>query len=197
MDLVRPVLDAVVLHVVGEAVDPVAEGGELGPHARFGVVHQIVRGLAERLGPVFLDQRSEPGRAHVDSADEGAEVAVVGAGRAVVGEQQLPHLDHVLAALLNLDRGDAHAFVEDLGGLAGEAAGHHAAHLRHVADGDGVAHELAPVEHGLDEGVLGRVHAAPVGVVVDDDVAFLDLIVRNFLGRGLQDQRPSRRSVRG
>ena len=140
-------------------------------------------------GPYFSISAVRLRGAHVDGADEGAEVAVVGARRAVVGEQQLPHLDHVLAALLDLDRGDAHALVEDLGGLAGEAAGDHAAHLRHVADGDGVAHELAPVEHGLDEGVLGRVHAAPVRVVVDDDIAFLDLVVGDLLGRGLQDQR--------
>ena len=142
-------------------------------------------------GPYFSISAASLRRAHVDGADEGAEIAVVGTRGAVVREHELPHLDHVLAPLLDLDRGDAHALVEDLRGLAGEAAGHHAAHLRHVSDGDGVAHELALVEDGLDEGVLGRVHAAPVGIVVDDDVAFLDLVVRNFLGRGLQDERQS------
>ena len=188
---VGAVLDAVVLHVVREAVDAVLEGGELGPHARLGVVHQVGHGAVEGLRPVLLDQRLEPGRAHVDRRDQRAEVAVVGARRAVVGEQQLPHLHHVLAALLDLDRGHAHALVEDLGGLAGEAARHHAAYLGDVADGDGVAHQLTPVEHRLDEGVLRRVHAAAVGVVVDDHVPFLDLVVRNFLGRGLQDERQS------
>ena len=114
---------------------------------------------------------------------------IVLARRADVGEHQLPDLDHVLALLLDLDRGHAQPLVEDLGRLAGEAARHHAAGLDEVADGDGEAHQLAIDEDRLEHGVLGRVQAAPVGIVVDDHVALVDLGERDLLHHRAHEQR--------
>ena len=75
--------------------------------------------------------------------------------------------------------------MEDLGGLAAEGAGHHAADLGDVADADGEAQELAVAEERLEEGVLGAVQAAAIGVVVEDDVALLQRVERDLLGTGL------------
>ena len=51
------------------------------------------------------------------------------------------------------------------------------------------ASSLPVGEDRLEQRVLGYVQTAPVGVVVDDDVAFLDLVDRDFLGAGLDEQR--------
>ena len=73
--------------------------------------------------------------------------------------------------------------MEDLGRLAAEGAGHHAADLGDVADADGEAHQLAVDEERLEEGVLGAVQAAAIGIVVEDDVAFLERVERDLLRR--------------
>ena len=79
--------------------------------------------------------------------------------------------------------------MEDLGRLAAEGARHHAADLGDVADADREALELAVDEERLEEGVLGAVQAAAVGVVVEDDVALLERVERDLLGAGLDQER--------
>ena len=79
--------------------------------------------------------------------------------------------------------------MEDLGRLAGEGARHHAADLGDVADADREAQQLAVNEERLEEGVLRTVQAAPIGIVVEDDVAVLDRVERDFLRAGLDQQR--------
>ena len=77
--------------------------------------------------------------------------------------------------------------MENLGRLAGEAARHHAADLDEMADRDGKAHQFAADEDRLEHGVLGRVQAAAVGVVMDDHVARID--VGNFVHHRAHQER--------
>ena len=182
-------LDAVVLDHVLEAVLAVGERGELGAHPALRVVHEVLAGAGEDLAAVFLDDLDDAGDAQVDAADHRPQIAVVLARRAAVGEQQLPDLVDVLARLLDLDRRHAQALVEDLGRLAAEGARHHAADLGDVADADREALELAVDEERLEEGVLGAVQAAAVGIVVEDDVAVLKGLERDLLGAGLDQER--------
>ena len=46
-----------------------------------------------------------------------------------------------------------------------------------MADGDHEREQLAVGEDRLEQRVLGHVQATPVGVVMDDDIAFLDLSI--------------------
>lgn len=59
--------------------------------------------------------------------------------------------------------------MEDFRRLAAEGAGHHAADFGDMADADGKPEQRAAREDGLEEGVLGAVEPAAVGVVVDDE----------------------------
>ena len=78
--------------------------------------------------------------------------------------------------------------MEDLGRLAAERTRHHAADLGDMADADGKAEQAAVLEERLEEGVLGAVQAAAIGVVVEDDVALLQGLERDLLGAGLDQQ---------
>ena len=195
-----PRVDPVVLHIVFEGIRAVGDRRDLGPHPGLGIVHEVRDRLAEERHAVLLDDPGHALGAELAGADHGAVVAVVVTRRADVREQQLPHLVHVLALLLDLDRGDAQALVEDLRRLAGEAARHHAADLGHMADRHRIAHEPAVHEDGREEGVLRRVQAAPVGVVVHDDIALVHGLVRHLADAGLDEERHAadlRRAVVG
>ena len=108
--------------------------------------------------------------ADVQRADHRLHVAVGHSRSADVGQDDVPDRLDVLASLDDLERRDADALLEDLGGVAGEAAGNLAADLRHVADARGEADQLVFVEDGLDDAVLREVAAAAERVVVEDDV---------------------------
>ena len=58
-----------------------------------------------------------------------------------------------------------------------------------MADGDGVAHQLAVHEERHEEGVVRRVQAAPVGVVVHDDIALGQPLARHLAHAALDDDR--------
>ena len=188
-DVVGNVLDAVVLDHVLEGITAIGKVGDLGAHPPLGIVHQVLAGPLEDLLAIFFDQLGRASHAEIDRADHGAQITVILARRAHVGEQQLPDLVDVHSFLLDLDWRHADAFVEDLGRLAGERARHHAADLGDVADAHREAEKLAVDEEWLEEGVLRTVQAAPVGVVVQDDVAVLDRVERDLLGAGLDQER--------
>ena len=188
-DIEGPVDDAVVLHAVLEGIGAVGKGAELGPHARLGIIHQVVTGAAEGFLAVLLNDLAAARLAQIDGADQRPEIAVVLARRADVGQHDLPHVIHVFTAALDLDRRHAQALVEDLGGLAGKTAGDRAPGFGDVADRHRVAHQLAIDEDRLEEGVLGGVQPAAVGIVVDDHVALFDRVGGNLGDTGFDEER--------
>ena len=125
-------------------------------------------------------------------ADLRVEVAPRVPRRAVVGHDQPPQVHVVDVALDDLDRRDAQALLEDLGGVGGEAADRLAADLGEVADVGDEAEQLALVEDGPDHRVLGDVRAAAVGVVVQHDVAGLERLDAELLERPAHDEQAGR-----
>ena len=104
-------------------------------------------------------------------------------GRAVVREDDLPDVVDVLAAPLDLDRRQQQALLEDLGRVAGEAAGRLRPDLGHVRDVRDEGDELALAEDGLQQHVLGHVAGAAVRIVVEDDVALLEGVEPELVDR--------------
>ena len=173
---------------VGEVVDAVGHLGDLGAHAALGVV---LDGLAEHLEPlrtVAVHEFQHPPLPHVQRADHRLQVAVGHPRRAHVGHDDVPDGLHVLAALDDLQRRDAQPLLEDLGGVAGETAGHLAAHLGHVPDARHEGHQLVVVEDGLDDAVLGEVTATPERVVVEDHVLGVEVLGADLVDRPLDDE---------
>ena len=132
----------------------------------------------------------------VERAHHRAEVAERDPRRAVVGEDDLPDVVDVLAAPLDLHGRQEQALLEDLGRVAGEAAGRLGADLRHVRDVRDEGDELALPEHRLQQHVLGHVAGAAVRVVVQDDVALVERVEPELLDRPL-DGELDRADLRG
>ena len=188
-DLEGAVLDPVVLHVVFKDVAAVRDLFDFGPHAPFRVVHQRLHVLMEGIEALLACKVDHAPLAEVDGRDQRAEVAVVVARRAHVREHQAPDIVDILAGALDFHGRHSQALVEDLGGLAGEARGRHAADLADMTDGDRETQQIAVEEDGLEEGVFGRVQTAAIGVVVDYDIALDQIIDRDFLHAGTDQQR--------
>ena len=79
--------------------------------------------------------------------------------------------------------------MEHLGRLAGEAGRRHAADFANMTDCDCEADQIAIDEYRLDESVLRRVQPAAIGIVVQDHVAFLQIVHVYFLHAGPNEQR--------
>ena len=142
----------------------------------------------KRGDAVLLDELVDAPLADVQRADHGLHVAVRHPRRADVGHDDVPDGLDVLAPLDDLQRRDAQALLEDLRGVAGEAARHLAADLGHVPDAGGEGDQLAVTEDGLDDAVLGQVAAAAEGVVVEHDVARTEVLLADLEDRPLDDE---------
>ena len=188
----RRIDDAVVLHVLGELVDAVRDGLDLGPHPALGVVHELVRGLLDELAAEAVEQLDHAPLGDPQRADLRVEVAPRVPRRAVVGHDQPPQVHVVDVALDDLDRRDPQALLEDLGGVRGEAADGLAADLGEMADVGHEAEQLALVEDRAHDAVLGDVRAAAVGIVVQDDVAGLERLDAELLDRPAHDEQAGR-----
>ena len=188
-DRIDLVLDAVVFHDVFKPVAAVRDLGDLGAHAPLGIVHERVNVRAEGFRAVLAGEIRHALLAEVGRGDEGAEVAVVVAGRPDVGEHQPPDVVDVLAGADDLDGRNAKPLVEHFRRFAGEAGRGHASDLADVADRDREADQRVLDEDRLEEGVLGRVQAATIGVVVDQDVALFEVLDGDLLDARAQQQR--------
>ena len=180
---------AVVIHVIGEVIDAVGKLGNFRAHPAFGVVEQVPAMLAKRGAALLAHDLCQPACTELNAGNHGPHIAVVVARRAHVRQPELPDLDHVFAALLDLDRRHANAFVENFGRFRRKAAGHHAAYFRDVANRDREGHQLAVDKHRAEQRVLGRMQPAAIGIVVHQHVAGFDVGERDFLQAGANQQR--------
>ena len=73
-----------------------------------------------------------------------------------------------------------------------EASGHGLAARRRVADAGGESEMLAIDEERLEEGLLGTMKTAAIGIVKDDGVAFLERAKSVSCVRVLDEKRPRR-----
>ena len=123
----------------------VAEGADGAPHAGLGAVHQLGDRRADGGRAVAGGQRLDALGGLPAGADHGLVVALALAGPAHVGEDAGRATAWFgPAAIDDPDRRDAHAFLEDLGGAAGEAPRAHAADVAPVG-ADDREHEEAAV----------------------------------------------------
>jgi hypothetical protein len=188
----RPVDNAVVLHPLREFVDTVGDRRDLGPHPALRVVHQLVRRLLDEPPPVPVEQLQHAALRDPQGADLGVQVAPGAARRAMVGHDQPPELEVVLVALDDLHGRDAQPLLEDLGRVGGERADRLASDLREMTHVGDEAEELALVEDAPHHAVLGDVRAAPIRVVVQDDVPRLERVDAQLLERPADDEEAGR-----
>ena len=140
----------------------------------------LLRGLARRLhrvGAVALVQGDEAFRPDPGGGDLGLHVPDHQVGGPDVVAQELPYRLDLAAGLVHLNRLELKPLgvgvdrVDDAAASGGERAD-----VEVVGGGHREAGEPLPVERGHDEGDVGAVARAGVGVVVHDHVAGADLV---------------------
>ena len=167
---------AVVLYAVFEAVLAVGDAAYLLPHPALGVVHELLVGLVDEVDAVPVQQVFQALLCNVERPYHGVEVAPSMGRSAVVGEDHLPDIFGILAPAHDFDQRKAQSLLVDLGGGGGERSRRHASDLGDVPDVRNEAEDLSFVVDGLDHGVLRHVAATAVRVVVNNDVARLEVL---------------------
>jgi hypothetical protein len=108
--------------------------------------------------------------------------------QADVGEDEVPDVFTQGPAVVHLDRGDAQGFLPDFGGPGVVTSAHVAAHVGLVAFDGAPGYELALEEDGLVHGHVVVLVAHGKDVVVEDDVALVDVVAEvadDVLAHGL------------
>ena len=174
-------VDAVVVDEAFGLVAPVVPFGDGRAHALFGKLQQLVEG-GERLDLAELGQQfAKAPFAEARGAELAADVAEHEFGRARVRRDDALDLDVALVAALIAHGRQMQALVEDLLRLARARARHRAADVALVRDGAAEADEFARMEHRRDDAHVGRVRAAAmIGMVDEEGVALLDVALVGF-----------------
>ncbi|MDT4864723.1 hypothetical protein FQZ97_994930 [compost metagenome] len=145
--------------------------------------------------PEALDHLDHPAGADRAAADHRPDVLHDEAEPDVRGEQ-VPHVLARHALLGQLERRDAERLLPDVAGVGVVAAGGHAADVGEVTRGRGPADQPALGEDRQEDSGVGVLVAAVVDVVVDDDVALVD-VVPEVLDDVLQRRVRAERDDRG
>ena len=175
------VASALEVRLVG--VLAVGQGADRAPHAQLGAVHQLHHRGPDHRGAVARGEGLHPLGRLAAGADHGVEVALALARPAHVVEDEIERGLVGHAAVHDADGRDADAFLEDLGGVAGEAARAHAAHVAPVRAHHREDEEPPVREERIDHGHVVQVGAAGIGVVVQEDVARVDVVAELLLHR--------------
>ena len=149
----------------------VGDGRDARAHLLLRARLELLDAGLDGVAPVAVDERGEAALADGQRGGLRLDVADALIGDADVGQDDGEDLLVHLAALEELDRREAQPFLLHLGGVGGEAAGHHAAGVRPVAGVGEPREQLALVEVGLHEAHVHQVGAAEIGVVDDVEVA--------------------------
>ena len=121
---------AVVLHAILEGVLAVGNLTDLLTHPAFGVVHQLDGSPVDELDPVLVQQCLEAALGDVQRANHGVKVAPGVRGRAMVVQDYLPDILHVLASPHDLHQGQPQPLLVDVRGGCGEGAWSHPSESR-------------------------------------------------------------------
>jgi hypothetical protein len=187
----RLVDHAVAVDLRRALVHTVGNIGDLGAHLAFGAMAHLGDRLVHHLGAVAIDQCGQPHLAGRQRGGLRLDVADALVGNADVGHDDRQDLLVHLALLPELHRRQAKTFLLDLGGAGGKAARHHAADIRPVACVGEPGEDLALVEERLHEAHIHQMRAAQIGIVDDEDVAWIDLA--GIVGFHTLDDRPGRK----
>ncbi len=115
---------------------------------------------------------------HAQRRDDRVEVRLVPLGQPAIAQDQVQHLLIELPLAIDLDRRDLDAFLEDLRRIGGQAAGHLAADVGHVAEHRAPGDDApVDVDRHQREPVVQMAHraVAAVRIVGEEDVAFFDV----------------------
>ena len=165
----------ILVHVVGEEVLPVRDAFDEAPRLLLGVVQQVLDALAEGVDAEARDHLVDLALPRGHGRDLRLEIAPVLLGHAHVHQHHVDQLLVELAALVELRRREADAFLVHVDVRPREARRHRAAHVRVVDVSDREAHQLPIVEDGLPQVDVRGVgaHEPAVGVVGHAEIAFL------------------------
>ncbi len=172
---VRPTRHAVAVHRVLARVDPVGDARLQG--LSNGVAALLLEGrpgIEHDVGPETLEQLLHAPLAEPAPGEHGADVALQDVGEPRVAEEHAEGLvvEHALA--VDADGRHDDPFVENLGGVGGNAARAQPSDVPEVAPRLGEGQEAAAVEHGGREDHVRRVRdaaARAVTVVVPVEIA--------------------------
>ncbi|GAV37022.1 hypothetical protein ROTAS13_04712 [Roseomonas sp. TAS13] len=181
MDADGRVSDAVVVEEILECVVPIRDAADHRPHGALGPVQDLRAARDHRRGAEARGQLAQVALAHGERGDLRLEVAPEDLRLAHVLPHHRQQVGVQHAAPAKLQRRQAQPFLEDLGRGRGIGARRHAAHVEMVAeradDGDAL-----PLREDRAEGQdVGNVLAAAIGIVGDDDIAFLPLCQRQVV----------------
>ena len=171
----RPLVAAVVVDVALARIAAIGNPGDLGFHHAPRRLEQRLLVRREVLEAVLAEQLEQAPLADRGGADLGLHV-VAHDVEADVGEDQLPDILAQLALLDHLDRRDAQPFLPDFGRVRVVAAGDRAADVGLVPLDRGPGDEPALEEHRLVHRDVVVLVAEAEHVVVEDDVAGVDLV---------------------
>jgi hypothetical protein len=177
-----------VLEVVDKSGPAVGQLGDCGAGAALGVVDEGRASGVVAVDTPLGDEFADPTQAESVCGDLSHQVAAGLVGRAHVHEQQREQIRAQLPTLDELDRGNPHTFLEDLGGVGGHRS------RGQPADVDVVGHvrhhggEFGTGEYRGDEAGVGQVRTAEVRIVGDQDIA-RGQGVGTDLGERVPDQR--------
>ncbi len=160
----------------GALIDAVRHGLDETAHVAIGHVEELADAGIDLGDAVFLDHAEEIAFADLTGADQGVEVALLVAARAHVGENEIDHVGARLAAVPNLDRRNAQALGVDFRRVRIVAGGDGAADIGQMTLADGPVAQLALVEDRLVHAHVDGVAAAEGRIVVQDQVAFMDVV---------------------
>jgi len=147
-------------------------------HRATGAVEHFLLGAVENVVTEALGQFHAAFAGSPAGGDDGVEVRAVPARQAHVVQDDVKHVAVHNALAVQLDRRDADAFLPDRGSIGRQRAGHLAADVGHVAKHGRIVDDAAVLEDRHQHQPIRQVAhraIAQVGVVGEEDVAFLDL----------------------
>ena len=162
------------LEIVFVIASAVRYRGNGSAHARLGPIEVKANGFEQRIHAVAGANFMDAFLRHPASGQACLKVAEALVRYAHVGQQKLERCLIDLASLENLQWWDANALLIDLRCLARHAARHHAADIGPVRAHGGKEDEASVTEDRIDDGDVIEVGAAGVGIVEENDVAFLE-----------------------
>ena len=161
---------AIVLDDPFRRIGAVGHARDRLPHHHFGHVLDLLRQQVEAVDAQAVDEVHDAPLGQIGRPHHRHQVAARHLGRAHVGRDDREDVLDRLVVLVDLDRRQPQALLEDVARIA-EGRRHHAADIGHVRDVGRVGHHLVLVEAGLQRHELRHVAAAAIGIVVEDHVA--------------------------
>src|SRR5215813_5457487 len=182
----RDVLDAVAVVVEDRyaPINAVLPAADAGAALALGAVQYLAHRGGGGVDAIVIHQLEEPPLAHAGRAQHGPQVAREVARMAHVGGDQLHHVVAQATCIVELERGDADAFLPDLRGPGVVGAVGGAADVALVGAIDGPEGEALAHEHGQEGGEVWEVIAAVIRIVEEKHVAGPDA-PREVVGHGL------------